>query len=272
MIAMQMLRATSATSAGLFGYYLPAAGRLIPVMLLPGRTDLLTISLAVAATTILPACCAMVRVQIALANSASPDSGREHMKRASLPAAAVLGWSYFVLNQCDIIALAMFVSVESSAQFVPQMRIYEALGAFAIAVKVVFTREAFLNPGASSWRHARLAVALYALFALPAVFLGAYVADYMLGSDARWDVLIAIMLTTTYLFATIATFVVQRAVAQGCWASIYRGSIAMHFVALCGMPVLAITLGAVGVALGDLLLFGAWTLGIVSGLRKENSR
>jgi O-antigen/teichoic acid export membrane protein len=268
MYAMQVLRGISGPiSAALCGYVLPSLVRIAVVFVPSGGLSLGSLLCLTAGATAFTALPATLITLFRMRKLVNPIGNH---KTVDLRAALAIGVTWLVLNQADIVAISLTAGLSESGSFTPAMRLFEALGAFAIAAKFLSTRSAFEGSGGPK-KPILLTLLLYIPAAIVMVLVGSKIVEYMLGDENAWSLSISIGLALSYLFSSIASVLIQFQVSAGKWRNITKGSIAVIVLTLTILPPLTYLFGIKGAVLGDLAIFSVWALMLSRGLWKARS-
>jgi O-antigen/teichoic acid export membrane protein len=173
-----------------------------------------------------------------------------------------------VFSQGDVTALAMFRGSASAGQYTPTMRMLEALTALGIGVKFADTRQMFLNP--QSGLRSRVMVPLICVYLAGAAFCflaAPTILAFAFGDAYAFNYSVALLLAPAYFCSSIITNVLQILIARGCGHTVALWTTGVIVLAVLLLGVGAARIGAVGVALADLLVLAAW-LAILLRLEK----
>lgn len=277
MFEMQVLRGVKGGNhAALFGYYLPAFARFLIVLVIAGDTPLKLLLVATAAASAIPALSAAVYTYHAVATSRIPQrSDRSAGGNVSISSALAIGCTWLVLNQADVAVLSIYLGAEATGSFTPTMRIFEALTAFAIAAKFSSTRSTFSpsSEGAAAASPIRITLLLYLPACIVLVLFGDRITYYILGESQLWSPELAVLLAVTYLFASVASVLIQYQIGLRRWRYVGCASIATIASMAVLMPVLVTSFGFIGAVSADAIVFGIWAMLLKSGVviwkRKE---
>ena len=260
---MQTLRGVcSGSEAGIYGFYLPAAMR-VTILLLPGNLFNLTSLIgAVALTAAVAGTASALKTSHAVHRAVAQVNSRVGKAVVNLQSAAVLGVVYLVLNQADTWAVSTTIGLEAAGTFIPQMRLFEALGALAIATKFTSTKQSFESriTRMSPIKHL---LASYTLAASLLIVFGGHLTALILGESATWSYLNAVLLAAAYGFSSVSSVIIQYCIADHEWGKICSAGILTICVAALTLTTLTQLLGLLGVVVADLLIFGVWTSGLL---------
>lgn len=170
-------------------------------------------------------------------------------------AAVAVLWGF--LGQLDVWSIGLLYGSKSVAEYVPEMRTFEALTAVTTIVtfgasKRLLTAE---NPVQTSVRIAAVAGGLYLIAGLALLGIGGWIVRILFANSGRFSVGIGLAFIIGYTASAAVGVVFQGLMGAADYRSVAKTCVVGIAIAIAVIPLLTLEVGRLGAALGDSIAY-----------------